>query len=87
MPIILKGNVAVVAIVLTPSAEFETPVLSLPVRADVPKDAFAKTAVKAVARSVKDASLATLKICMGLSATNAFTGKFVSTLTELAPGQ
>ena len=44
----------------TLSAEFELPVLVEPVRADVPKDAFAKTAVRAVARSVIVASVATL---------------------------
>jgi len=43
MPTILKGNVAVVAMVLTPSAEFETPVSLLPVLAEVPKEALAKT--------------------------------------------
>ena len=37
IPIIRSGSVAVVAIELTLSAEFDTPVLSLPVRAEVPK--------------------------------------------------
>ena len=60
MPTIRNGNVAVVAMEDTLKAEFELPVLVEPVRADVPKDAFAKTPAKAVARSVRLASEATL---------------------------
>ncbi len=59
MPTIRSGRVAVVLIVDTPNAELELPVEVDPVRAEVPKDAFAKTAACAVARSVKDASDAT----------------------------
>ena len=57
MPTIRNGKVAVVFMEDTLSAELELPVLVEPVRADVPKDAFAKTPVKAVARSVIDASV------------------------------
>ena len=42
MPTIRNGKVAVVAMEDTSNAEFELPVLVEPVRADVPKDAFAK---------------------------------------------
>jgi hypothetical protein len=44
IPTIRNGSVAVVLIEDTLKAEFEFPVLVEPVRADVPKDAFAKTA-------------------------------------------
>jgi len=60
IPTIRNGKVAVVFIEDTLNAEFELPVLVEPVRADVPKEAFAKTPVKAVARSVRLASEATL---------------------------
>ena len=73
-PTMRSGSVAVTAIVETPKAELELPVLVEPVRADVPKDALANTAACAVARSVKEASDATLNNWFGLSATKAFTG-------------
>ena len=60
IPTIRNGKVAVAAIVETPKAELELPVSVEPVRADVPNDAFANTCARAVARSVKDASDATL---------------------------
>ena len=60
IPTILNGNVAVVAIELTLSAPLALPVLVEPVRAEVPNEALAKTAVNAVARSVRVASEATL---------------------------
>ena len=60
IPTILNGNVAVVAIELTLNAPLALPVLVEPVRAEVPNEALAKTAVNAVARSVRLASEATL---------------------------
>ena len=60
IPTILNGSVAVVAIELTDKAPFALPVSVEPVRAEVPKEALAKTAVKAVALSVSVASEATL---------------------------
>ena len=71
----------------TPSAAELLPVSVDPPRADVPKEAFAKTAVKAVALSVREASLATWNNWLGLSATKALTLKLVSTLTLFDPGQ
>jgi hypothetical protein len=53
MPTIRKGNVAVVAIVDTPTALDDCPVSVEPLLAEVPKEAFAKTAAKAVARFVR----------------------------------
>ena len=61
-----SGSVAVVLMVLTPSAESELPVAVEPVRAEVPRDALANTAACAVARSVKEASDATLNTHTGL---------------------
>ena len=59
-PMIFNGRVAVVAIDETLKAELERPVLVEPVRADVPRLAFANTPASAVARSVRDALSLTL---------------------------
>ena len=59
IPIILRPNVAVVAMDETDKAEELLTVFVDHELADVPKEAFAKTPVKAVALSVREASLAT----------------------------
>ena len=53
----------------------------------VASEQFEKISARAVALSVTDSSAATMNNWLGLSATKALTGKFVSTLTLLAPGQ
>ena len=80
------NNVAVVFTVEISISAVERPVLVEP---DVPfaSETLAKMFVNAVERSVELPSAAIINNWLGLSATKALIGKFVSTLTLFDPGQ